>query len=131
LGILALATPAAAEVHINLNFGAPPTMLYLGEPRLYAAVGSPYDVFFVDDRYYYSRGADWYWAPAYAGPYTVVTYRSLPPALRNYRVAQLRNLRDREYRVYRVDSRRYDGRYFVADRGPGNRGRGNARGHHK
>lgn len=104
-------------------------MLYLGEPQLYAAVGTPYDVFFIDNRYYYYRGSDWYWSPVYRGPYTIVTYRALPPVLRNYRVVQLRSFRDREYRTYRVDSRRYDGRHFVADHEPGNHGHGRAKGH--
>jgi hypothetical protein len=133
--IAALAVPAAAEVHINVNIGppppvivaAPPTMLYLGQPAVYAAVGVPYDIFFVGGRYYYYRGADWFWGPGYGGPWTYVEYRSLPPGLRNYRVAVLRDYRDREYRVYRAAPPRFGGRYFVASHGPG-RGRGYARG---
>ena len=124
-----LAVPAAAQVQINLNFGPPPTMLYLPQPGLYAAVGVPYDIYFVGDRYYYYRDTNWFWAPGYGGPWTYVAYRSLPPGLRNYGVGVLRNYRDREYRVYRVSGPRFDGRHFVAAYGPGNHGRGRGRGH--
>jgi len=123
-----LALPATAQIQFNLNFGPPPTMLYLPQPGVYSAVGVPYEIYFVGDRYYYYRDSNWFWAPGYGGPWTYVSYRSLPPGLRNYGVATLRNYRDREYRVYRVDSSRFDGRHFVARYGPGNRGRGYARG---
>jgi len=135
----------AAEVHINVNIGAPPpivvrsapTMVYLAEPAVFVAVGIPYDLYFVGGRYYYVRGNNWFGAPGYGGPWNYVAYNSLPPGLRKFKPARLHELREREYRVYRVSSRdyrdRYNDRYFLADYGRLGKsyGNGRARGHHK
>ena len=133
IGTLAVQAQAA-EVHINVNIGAPPPiivhsaprMVYLPQPALYAAVGIPYDLYFVGGRYYYSGGDHWYWAPGYGGPWSPVVYRSLPPGLQRYKVVRLREFRDYEYRVYRSSGR---DRYVVEDYGAPGRGRGN--GHRK
>jgi hypothetical protein len=127
----------AAEVHVNINIGAPPpiivhsapTMLYLPQPGFYVAVGIPYDLFFVGSRYYYVRGNDWYWGPGYGGPWTHVAYRSLPPGLQKYRVQRIREFREYEYRTYRVSRSDNRSKHFVADYGPGKgKGQGNGRG---
>jgi hypothetical protein len=149
LSVIWLATVAgtaqAAEVHVNVNIGAPPpvivrsapTMVYLAEPAAYVAVGIPYDLYFVGGRYYYFRGNNWYWAPGYGGPWNYVVYSSLPPGLRKFKTARLHEFRDREYRVYRISSRDYrdrdNDRYFVADYGRSGKSHGNgrARGHSK
>jgi hypothetical protein len=83
--------PAWAGVDVNVNLGiplpppivvaAPPSMVFLGEPGVYVAVGVPYDIFFVSDRYYYFHGDRWYWARGYNGPWVHVVYRSLPPGV--------------------------------------------------
>ena len=125
----------AAEVHINVNIGAPPpiivrsapTMVYLPEPAIYAAVGIPYDLYYVSGRYYHVRGSNWYWASGYGGPWRPVVYTSLPYGLRKFRPARLYEFREREYRVYRA-SPRDRGRYFVADYGPSGKGQSNGRG---
>ena len=127
--VAALALQAqAAEVHVNVNIGAPPpivvrsapTMVYLAEPGLYAAVGIPYDVYFVGGRYYYYRGNNWFWGPGYGGPWTYVEYRALPRGLRDYRVVRLHEFREREYHVYRAPGPNHRVvRHFVADSGPG------------
>lgn len=120
------ASKAQAEVHINVNIGAPPppiivrsapTMVYLPEPAVYVAVGIPYDLYFVSGRYYHFRGDDWFWAAGYGGPWRPVVYSALPYGLRKYKPARLHEIRNREYR------------YFVADYGPPGKGRG--RGHRK
>jgi hypothetical protein len=145
LVIVAMAFPAAArQVNFNVNIGPPPpvvvpaapTMLYLGQPGVYSAVGVPYDIFYVDDRYYYYQGSNWFWGPGYSGPWTYVTYKALPPGLRNYKVVTLREYRDREYRVYRQNAAGFNGRHFVASPGRGNgngngNGNGRGRGHAK
>jgi hypothetical protein len=96
-----LATEArAAQVHINLHFGAPPpiflhsapTLVYLPQPAVYVAVGVPYDLYYAGGRYYYLRGNTWYWGPGYGGPW--VHAASLPPGLRKYRVEHLREFRN-------------------------------------
>src|SRR6266480_4992943 len=104
------ATPARAQVHVNVNIGppapvivqAPPPMLFLSDPGIYVAVGVPYDIFFMNGRYYYSYGDNWFWGPGYGGPWTYAGYSTLPPGLRKFKVRQLREYREREYRVYRV-----------------------------
>jgi hypothetical protein len=104
-------------------------MLYLNQPGVYSAVGIPYDLFFADGRYYYYQGSNWFWAPGYGGPWTYIATPALPYRLRSYDVVRLRDFRNREYRVYRVDTPKYKGKHFAAAYGPGNRGRGLARGH--
>ena len=124
--VAALGTQAqAAEVHVNVNIGAPPPiivhsaprMVYLAQPAVYVAVGVPYDLYFVGGRYYYARGDNWFWSPRHGGPWNRVVYRSLPPGLQRFQVARLREFRDREYYAFRA-----------VDRGHG-KGRGN--GHRK
>jgi hypothetical protein len=136
LGVIAmdgmLAMPARAEVNINVNIGPPPpvmvverpTMLYLGEPGVFVAVGVPYDIFFVGGRYYYFHGDHWFWATGYGGPWTHVVVKGLPPGLQKYRVVQLRDFREREYRVYKVEGPRFKGKRFDADPGPNWHGHG-------
>ena len=133
LVVVTTGNASAAEVHVNINIGAPPplivraapTMLYLPEPAVYVAVGIPYDLFYISGRYYYARGNDWFWGPGYGGPWTPVARRTLPPGLRKFKVERLRDYRDHEYRAYRVDQR--GGRHFVADYGP--KGKGHGKGH--
>ncbi len=74
----------------------------------YAAVGTPYDLFFAANRYYLCRGNMWYAAPNYNGPWVQVGYRSIPWSLRRYPIARIRYMRDRagdddyyEYRRFR------------------------------
>jgi uncharacterized membrane protein YgcG len=140
LGVIAmegmLVIPArAAEVNINVNIGAPPpvvvverpTMVYLGEPGLFVAVGVPYDIYFVSGRYYYFHGNNWFWAAGYGGPWVHVVHKSLPPGLQKYKIVQLRDFREREYRVYKVQGPKFKGKHFDADPGP-NASRGNGGG---
>jgi hypothetical protein len=115
--------PARAQVSVNVHIGepppvvvySPPTMVMLPEPQMYVAVGVPYDIYFVSGRYYYLHEGHWFWGPGYRGPWTFVTYQSLPPGLRRYKVTKLHEFRDREYRVYQVQGQGFRGGYFVAE----------------
>ena len=121
------ATPAFAEVNINVNIGAPPpvvvrerpTMVYLAEPGMFVAVGVPYDIYFLSGRYYYMHGDNWFWASGYDGPWVVVQRRSLPPGLQKYKIVQLREFREREYKVYKVQGSKFKGQHFSAEPGKG------------
>ena len=84
---------------------------------MYVAVGVPYDIFFVDGRYYYFHGDDWFWAAGYGGPWVHIVYRSLPPGLRKHNVVQLREFREHEYRVYTVQGPQFKGKSFRAASG--------------
>ena len=125
-----MATTAHAQVNINVNIGppppvivqAPPPMLFLPEPAIYVAVGTPYDIFFIGGRYYYLHGDNWFWGPGYGGPWTYVTYRTLPPGLQKYKVVKLREYREREYKVYRVQGQKFNGKHFYAVEGKGENG---------
>ena len=142
--ILTTVTPASAQVNVNINIGPPPpvvvhaapTMLFLPEPAIYVAVGTPYDIFFIDGRYYYFHGDNWFWASGYRGPWVHVVYRSLPLGLRKFKVHHLRQYREREYAVYRVQGPKFKGKHPVGiedgdsgggksqGRGRGKRGKG-------
>ena len=126
---------ASAQVNVNINIGAPPpvvvrarpTMVYLPEPAAYVAVGIPYDIYFVTGRYYYLHGNDWFWAQGYNGPWVYVSYNSLPPGLRKYRVERLHEFREREAKAYAVQGPGFKGKHFEAEeRKPDGPGRGNA-----
>src|SRR5262245_42041111 len=145
-----LTTEARAQVNVNVNIGrpapvivqAPPEMLFLPDPGVYVAVGIPYDVFFIGGRYYYYHGDHWFWGPGYGGPWTYVEYRALPHGLRKYKIVRLREYREREYKVYRVQGNNFRGEHFYAvavredrddddDQGHGRgRGRGHGKGKH-
>jgi hypothetical protein len=122
LSVGLFAMPAHAQVNINVQIGqpppvvvySPPTMVLMPEPQMYVAVGVPYDIFFVSGRYYYFDEGDWFWAPGYGGPWTYVKVDKLPKALRKYKMKELRQFREREYRVYQVQGPRSGGTYFIA-----------------
>ena len=130
-----LAVPAHAQVNVNVNIGGPPpvvvraapTMVFLPDPGVYAAVGVPYDIYFINGRYYYFNDDEWFWAPGYGGPWVFVSYRTLPPGLRKFKMVKLHEFREREYRVYKVQGRNFKGEHFEAEsvREHGNNG------HHK
>jgi len=124
LSVGLFAMPAHAQVSVNVNIGqpppvvmySPPTMVLMPEPQMYVAVGVPYDIFFFSGHYYYFHGGHWFWGPGYGGPWTYVAVETLPPGLRRYKVAQLREFREHEYRVYKAQGPRFKGTYFVAER---------------
>jgi len=152
LGSLALpaamsVASAATQVNINVNIGPPPpvivhsapTMVYLAEPGLYAAVGVPYDIFFFSGRYYYLRGNDWFWGGGYGGPWTYIEYKALPPGFRKYKVERLKDYREKQYVIYRQEGTKYKGQHFAAvegkhdngnsqGNGNGSNGNGNGKG---
>jgi hypothetical protein len=107
--------------------------VYLVEPAAYVAVGIPFDIYFVSGRYYHFHNNDWFWGNAYNGPWVAVPYRSLPPGLQKYKVENLHEFRDREYRVYKTQGASFKGKHFQAeeshnDHGNNGNGNGNGRG---
>src|SRR5262245_22533947 len=143
-------TTLNAQVSVNVNIGAPPpvvvhsppTMLFLPEPAVYVAVGTPYDIFFIGGRYYYFHGSNWFWATGYGGPWVHVHHSHLPPGLAKHKIVMLRDYREREYRVYKVQGSKWSGKRMSADPGPhsgrhdndnhqGNQGNGNGKGNGK
>jgi hypothetical protein len=93
-------------------------MVYLAEPGMFVAVGIPYDVYFLSGRYYYFHGDNWFWASGYSGPWVHVVRKNLPPGLTKYKVVQLRDFREREYKAYKTQGPKFKGQKFSAE--PGN-----------
>lgn len=79
----------------------PPEFIEPPELGFYAAVGVPYDLFFVTNRYYLYRNNAWYAAPRYNGPWVSVGYRTLPMELRRHSFKKIRYYRDAGYGHYR------------------------------
>jgi hypothetical protein len=103
-------------------YASPPVAIddppeFVAQPALglYAAVGTPYDLFYSSNRYYLCRGNIWYAAPYYNGPWVQIGYRALPWGLRRYPMARMRYMRDEEPSHY-VDDDRYEYRYFRPER---------------
>lgn len=73
---------------------------FIAPPRLglYAAVGVPYDMFYVSGRYFLCRDNVWYSSSHYNGPWATTQYRTLPSGLRRYPFEKIRYYRDEEYR---------------------------------
>src|SRR5215475_896203 len=136
LSVGLFAMPAHAQVSVNVHIGepppvvvySPPTMVLMPEPQMYVAVGVPYDIFFVSGRYYYFNEGHWFWGPGYGGPWTYVAVETLPPGLRRYKLKQLHEFREREYRVYKAQGPR-GGTYFVAKERDDDQGEHHGRGH--
>lgn len=126
LGLTA-STALASDVNfgLNLNIGnSPPPVqapIVVEEPPqfivpqglgFYVAVGIPYDMFYISNRYYVYRANRWYYGPSYNGPWHVTSYRYLPGELHRHRIDQIRHYRDEEYRVYTRDRDHYRGRHY-------------------
>jgi YXWGXW repeat-containing protein len=110
---VAVPVPAPAPVVVVEE---PPLFLYPQGLGFYVAVGIPYDLFYIDNRYYLFRGNVWHSAPHYNGPWVVVKHKHLPPGLRRHRIERIRVVRDDEFRVYDRDRRHFSGKYYRPDK---------------
>ena len=133
------ASPAmAGDVGFDLNIhvgNRSPAPIIVQEPPLFlvppalgfhVAVGSPYDMFFIDGRYYLCKEKVWYVAPGYGGPWAAIQRDRLPPGLAKRRYAEVIALRDREYGDYKRDRDHYKGKTFHPGKGEkGGQGKGN------
>lgn len=146
LAAVLLAAPAAragdvgVDLHIRLGdpvpapviIAEPPVFLYPQPLGFYTAVGVPYDLFLLDDRYYLFRGNIWYVAPHYGGPWYVVKPGHLPPGLVKHKYPRIIELRDAEYRAYHKEKGAYRGKTFRPQKGKWeDKGRGHDKGKHK
>lgn len=110
---------------INLNIGnspppsgapiaveEPPQFIMPQSLGFYVAVGMPFDMFYVANRYYVYRGNQWYYGLRYNGPWHMTSYQQLPVPLRRHQLDRIRHYRDEEYRVYSRDREHYRGRHY-------------------
>ena len=112
----------AADLSFNINVGGPPIVisqppdfLYPPELGFGVAVGVPYDMFYLSGIYYVNREGDWYRTSYYGGSWVKIRHRELPSELRQYKIARIREFRDREYRSYMRDRNHYRGKSFRPD----------------
>jgi hypothetical protein len=96
-------------------FGAPPRFIYSPALGFYVAVETPYDLVFLDGRYYLWNNGFWYTAPYYNGPWVVVGVGRVPPPLHRFGWGEIRRYRDYEYREFHRDQRHYRGRWHVPE----------------
>lgn len=78
----------------------------------YVAVGTPYDLYRVNNNYYVFHDNAWYRGAYYNGPWRAVNYRQLPQSLRRHNHEDIRAIRDKEYGHYRENRNSYRGKYF-------------------
>ena len=109
----------AADIGFSINVGGPPIVisqppdfLYPSELGFGVAVGVPYDMFYVAGVYYVYRGGGWYRASYYGDNWIKIRKGGLPPELRRYKITQIHQFRDRDYRVYGRDRDHYRGQHF-------------------
>lgn len=91
--------------------------IYPSQLGFYVGIGTPYDLFFLNNFYFTYREGYWYRAHNHRGPWAQVEYRYLPPGLRKYKLERIRYYRDREYRVYENDRDHYRGRHSRSEKG--------------
>ncbi|WP_243371719.1 hypothetical protein [Geotalea sp. SG265] len=108
--------PVAPAPPVDFVVDEPPEFIVPSALGFYVAVGVPYDMFYISNRYYVYRNNNWYYSPRYNGPWVVTSYRRLPPGLRRQKFERIRYIRDEEYRRYRGDEDHYRGRHFRPDK---------------
>jgi hypothetical protein len=122
---LSLASVAWGEVNVNVNIGIPGPRIVLSShpdfimpPSLgfYVAVGTPYDLYRVNNNYYVFQNNAWYRGAYYNGPWQVVNHQQLPQSLRRHNHEQIRAIREEEYRHYRENPNSYRGKHFKPDK---------------
>ena len=118
---LSLASAAWGEVSVNVNIGIPGLRVELSSPPdfimppslgFYVAVGTPYDLYRVNNNYYVFQNNTWYRGTYYNGPWKVVNHQQLPQSLRRHKHEDIRVIRDKEYGRYRENRNSYSGRHF-------------------
>jgi hypothetical protein len=99
-----LADPA--EVYVD----EAPQFIYAPALNMYVAVGVPYDLVYNGVDFFYFYGGRWYRGPFYNGPWMPLSRRNYPPAFLRFRIGNIRQYRDVEFRRYERDRAHYDGR---------------------
>lgn len=116
-----LASAAWGEVNVNVNVSIPgPRIVLSSHPDFimpsslgfYVAVGTPYDLYRVNNSYYVFHDNIWYRGTYYNGPWRAVNYEQLPQNLRRHNHEQIRSIRQEEYRHYRENPDSYRGKHF-------------------
>ena len=83
------ATPAAAQVSVNVNIGpppiifaAPPRVLIVPQTPVYYVPDTTYNVFFFQDRYWSFHEGHWFLANSHRGPWISINIGQVPQPVR-------------------------------------------------
>lgn len=110
--------PAPRVVHaVPVVIEEPPIFLYPPQLGFAVAIGIPYDMVYIEGRYYMFRDEVWLVSSHYNGPWGRVKHKHLPPGLRKHKYREIVECRDREYHSYRLAS--HDGHYRGKSYKPG------------
>ncbi|MBU5637885.1 hypothetical protein KOM00_14240 [Geomonas sp. Red69] len=90
----------------------PPLFLFPAELGFGAAVGSAGDLFYLGGSYLKASDGAWYRSGSWRGPWSRVPRGKLPPELSRHTLAQMRVLRNREFRHFWEQKGSYRGRVF-------------------
>lgn len=88
----------------------PPQFIYVPKLSFYVAIGTPYDIAYVDSGYFMFRDGTWYGTGYYGGPLLQLEPSTLPSLLLRHDMKEFRRLRDVEFRRYNRDPAHYKGR---------------------
>jgi hypothetical protein len=97
--------------------GRAPEFLFPPQLGFGVAVGVPYDMVYLSKTFYLWYAGVWQRSASYRGPWTQLSAGQLPPELQKFRLAKIRALRNKEFRVYWKDRERYQGKRFVPNGG--------------
>lgn len=112
---------AGAYPYEAVTIEEPPLFVQPPELGFYAAVGVPYDLFFLNNLFYLFFGNVWYSSPYYNGPWSSVYAYDVPRVLNRYPFERIRRYRDQYYGQYRRYGA-WDGyRHFRPERHDGRR----------
>lgn len=104
------------DIDLNVNIGVPapvvviesaPEFILIPTLGFHISIGSPYDIIYLDGSYFLFQHNRWYRSYGYRGPWRLVEPRHLPQRLRKHEYREMLDRRDREYREYQKDRKRY------------------------
>jgi len=95
-----------------IKISEPPGFLFPPKLKFGIAIGVPYDLFYLPKTYYLAKNGMWYRATSYRGPWIIIALSQLPPEIRKYKLAELREMRSREFAKYFKQKEHYQGKYF-------------------
>ena len=112
------APPAAATGERGVSRGEPatvqraPLFLFPAELGFGMAAGRNEDLFYLSQNYFKVSSGSWYRSGSWRGPWLRVPRGKLPPELGRHTLAQMRVLRNREFRLFWEQKGSYPGRVF-------------------
>ena len=99
--------PSAPQFYINET----PQFIFTPALGFYISVGSQYDIVYVRRSYYIYNDANWFRATNVDGPWTMISWRVLPPELHKHKLDEISYYRNNENRIFENDHENYNGRW--------------------